>query len=289
MKIKELTLSAMISAIITVILFFDVKFGYIFSYYLGFILPVPISILVINENKNIAWITCIATFILLFISGNIISLIYVIPSLIIGVFIGILIKDNRVKKNIFIYTGILNLIFVIIQYWFIVYFLKMDQSLVTEAKQIFQMFNIKISQLDILIFVFVGLFVMSILQTIIVLFIIKVVQIRFYRKNNLYFNLTYLQFNRIFGIISLVMITFYFFRDLFTANLFVEFLTAILIALIFVLNISVGGSVIVYYLVKHNKSKLIPLALILGLIPIFLTAYLAIGVFDHFLDFRKRF
>lgn len=289
MKIKQLTLSAMISSLIAVILFFDVRFSYVFSQYFGFILPIPIALLVINENRKVAWITCIATSILLFISGNFISLIYVIPSLIIGVFIGIIILKNNSKQQNFIYLAILNLIFVVIQYLFMAYLLKIEQNLIVETREILTSLNITVHYLDILIIVFVMLFSMSVLQTIIVLFIIKLIQIRIYKKNIFSFNLTYLQFSRIFGIISIGSTLFYMFRNLFTANEWIQLVTAVLIALIFVLNVLIGCSVISYYLIQKNKSKLIMFLPILCVIPITLTAVFLFGIIDHFLDLRKRF
>lgn len=179
MKLKQLTIAALMSALLIVVILIDTRFSYFLSYNIGFILPLPLIIIGVKEGINVSNLITISTTILLIIFGQFLAIINVLPACLIGL---LAIKRINEKAKLFWAMLISNSIFVIIQYYFFAYILKIEVDIFTEISEMANYFNMTIQHTTIWLLAIIVVALQSLLQTIIILKGYQIIKIRFLKE-----------------------------------------------------------------------------------------------------------
>lgn len=288
MKTKDIVTAAMFSAIITMLMFLDARFSYTLSQYFGFILPVFIATLVLQENRKVAYLTCISSFFLSLITGTtLITFFYVIPAFFLGIITGNLLKSKYTANKIFYMLSITNMFFTIIQYYSFAMLLKLPSDPIAELTEFMQSLQLNFSYSYLLLIVISMLLAISILQVLVILILLRYIALRFHYQWNI-ISLSEFRSNKIMAFFAIV----YFFvacnLDHFKMNQFLSTINIIAIAVFLVIHFIVGESIVLYTLRYFNKGKWISILPIISCIPFVMSALILLGILDGFIDVRKK-
>ncbi len=179
MKLKQLTIAALISALLVVIILIDTRFSYFLSYNIGFILPLPLIIIGVKEGIKVSSLITISTTILLIVFGQFLAIINVLPACLIGL---LAINIIHEKTKLFWTMFFSNSIFVMIQYYFFAYILKIEMDIFTEITEMAKYFNVTIQYATIWILAIIVILLQSLLQTVVILKGYQIIKIRFLKE-----------------------------------------------------------------------------------------------------------
>lgn len=286
MKLKQLTLASMISAILFVVLWLDTRFAYVISQYFGFIFSLVILLIGVFEEEKTAWMICIVVLILLLITGQLPALIFSYPMVVIGMLMAILM--NRVKDGGRLITliGMVNGFVLLFQYYLLTYVLKIDLDIIEETTALFKQFNLSTQHL--ILFAYVILFAYCVILIFEILFLFKICAKRLYHQNISYLDLSFFKLNKTIGIISICLVLFYLNIHLFQAHFIIENLTILIVAFLIVLNVVNGAILIYYYLKKQHHARWGVVIPLLCMIPGVVNMILCLGIADAIFNLRRR-
>lgn len=289
MKTKDLVISAMFTTIITMFLFLDTRFAAsFFIQYFGFVIPVFIAMLFLQENEQVAYITCIASTLLSLILGTtLLSISYVITAFLLGIIIGKLMNSKLSSNKIFYIATVVSLGFTILQYYIYAFWLQLPTNPVSEFMEILSIVNLQVSYEFLLLGAITMMFAFSVLQTVLIFVLLRYIAIRFnYKWRTISFST--FRSNKIMATITII----YFFVALnlnsFHANDMITLVNIIIMAIFLVMHAVIGVSIGIYLLRRFQKTKWISILPILMCIPPILNAFIFLGIIDGFIDVRKK-